>query len=95
MDVAMVQIVENHADISGALLDRADDPERHGFVRLTVKLETAQTLAPWPNLFERYLGQSFALLARADGSLAKTAIGQAVRVKAKMIGPGLAFAEEQ
>lgn len=93
----MVQIVENHAEISCQPLRREADPERPGFVRLTVRIEQASPLPPWPNMFERYQGQEIVLLARADTAAAKVVPGGkagSLHLRVRMAGPGLAFVEE-
>ena len=88
----MVQIVENHAEISGTLLCVAAVPERPGFVGLSIKVEAAYAIGDWPNLFERNIGEIVEVLAREDSAVAIAKPGP-VKLRVKKGGPTTIFAE--
>ena len=88
----MVQIVENHAEITGTLLSIAAVPERPGFVVLVIKVDTACSIGHWPNLLERNIGEIIEVLAREDGDVAGKEPGP-VRLRVKKGGPTTIFAE--
>lgn len=90
----MVQIVENHAEIHGTLLSREDDPESPGFVRLLVMVEGAAAVPPWPNMFERHVGEPLLLHARPDEVPESVSDGHQVRLRVRMAGPDLAMVEK-
>jgi hypothetical protein len=93
VDPAMVQIIENHAEISGELLSVTRDTERPGFVVLHVHVTDARNVAGFPNMFARDIGQTITASAR-EGSAAATATPGPVTVKVKKTGPGMSFVEE-
>ncbi|MDB5686549.1 MAG: hypothetical protein JWR77_1138 [Rhizorhabdus sp.] len=89
MEVAVVQIVENHAEITGDLLSVVPDPERPGFVRLTVHVTEARPVGEFPNMFAYDRGQTIEVIARAGNHAAG-----AVMLRVKKTGPGVSFVEE-
>jgi hypothetical protein len=91
-DQVMVQIVENHAEISGALLAAAPSPDRPGFLVLTIRVDAAQAVANWPNLFARDVGQTIQVLAREGSQAARTPPGP-IQLKVRKAGPSTSFAE--
>ena len=88
----MVQIVENHAEISGVLLKVAPSADRPGFRVLTIRVDEAHPLESWPNLFTRDVGQTIDVLAR-EGSAAAAAPPGPIRLRVRKAGPATAFAE--
>ena len=89
----MVQIVENHAEISGELLSVTPDTERPGFVVLDVQVTDARNVADFPNMFARDVGQTITVTAR-DGRAAASARPGPVTLRVKKTGPGMSFVEE-
>ncbi len=89
----MVQIVENHAEISGTIIGSAPDPELPGFVVLAIRVDGAHDVEGSPNLFCHDIGQTIHVHARSD-SAAATGEGNSVRLRVKKVGPGRSFAEE-
>lgn len=92
MDQVMVQIVENHAEISGDLLSVAPASDRPGFVVMTIKVNAALAVGDWPNLFGAQVGQTVEVLARQGSAVANSKPGS-VRLKVKKGGPTTIFAE--
>ena len=91
-DPAMVQIIENHAEIAGVLQKSAPSADRAGFVVLTIRVDEAHPVASWPNLFTRDVGNTIDVLAR-EGTPAAAARPGAIRLKVRKVGPATAFAE--
>jgi hypothetical protein len=89
----MVQIVENHAEVVGELLSAAPDPERPGFVVLTVRVVRAEPVPGSPNFFERDVGQTIPIVARATGGAASVKPGP-IRLRVRKSSPGVSFADE-
>jgi hypothetical protein len=91
-DPAMVQIVENHAEIVGVLLKSAPSADRPGFRVLMIRVDEAHPVANWPNLFTRDVGSVIEVLAREGTPAAATQPG-AVHLQVRKAGPATAFAE--
>lgn len=89
----MVQIIENHAEISGTIVGSTPDPEMPGFVVLTIRVDDAHDVDGSPNLFYHDIGQTISVHARSE-SAAATAESNNVRLRVKKVGPGRSFAEE-
>lgn len=89
----MMQVVENHAQISGELLSAESDPDRPGFVKLRVRVLEARNADDWPNLFVGDVGQTISVISR-PGSAAAEAKPGPVMLRLKKTGPGMSFAEE-
>ena len=94
MEPAMVNIIENHAEITGTLVGVAPAPDLPDFVVLTIKVDGAHDFAGSPNLFARDVGTTITVHARKD-SAAATAEGTAVRLRVRKAGPGRSFAYER
>lgn len=88
----MVQIIENHADITGTLLSVRDAPDRPGFVSMRVNVDSTLPVESFPNLFERHVGQEVEVLA-PRGSSAAAHVPRPVRLRVKKGGPTTIFAE--
>jgi hypothetical protein len=88
----MVQIVENHAEISGELRSVSPYAERPGFLALHVRVTEARNVDDWPNLFASDVGQTIVIVAR-EGSAAAKATPGPVTLRVRKTGPGMAFAE--
>jgi hypothetical protein len=87
----MVQIVENIADITGTLLSVGPAPDRSSFVELRVAVDAAVPVDARPNLFERDVGTTIAVLAREGGPAAGITVGP-VRLRVRKGGPTTVFA---
>jgi hypothetical protein len=88
----MVNIIENHAEITGTLVSVAPAPDLPDFVLLTIKVDDAHDVEGSPNMFERDIGCTITVHARKD-SAAATAEGTALRLRVRKAGPGRSFAE--
>lgn len=89
----MVQIIENHAEVSGELVSVAPDTDRPGFVLLQVNIAQARPVDATPNMFERDIGNVITIVART-GTAAASAQPGPVTLRVKKTGPGRSFAEE-
>ena len=92
MDQVGVQIVENHAEISGQLLSSVPSRDRPGFLVLAVKIEDARPIGEWPNMFRGEIGRIVQVLAR-EGSQAATQRPGPVVLRVRRGGPSSIFAE--
>lgn len=88
----MVQIVENHAEIAGRLLDVAPSADRPGFVILRIQVHEAHKIEDWPNLLVHDVGKTIEVLARESSEAAAAKPGP-IRLKVKKGGPSTVFAE--
>lgn len=88
----MVQIIENHADISGKLVGVASAPDMPDYVLLTIKVDGADNVGDSPNMFGMDIGTTITVHARKD-SAAATSEGTAVRLRVRKAGPGRSFVE--
>ena len=91
-DAPMVQIVENRAEIAGELLGTAPDPDRPGYVRLSVRIDAARPVQGYPNLIAQSKGSTVTVTARSDSALATQEPGP-VSFRARHTGPTGLFAE--
>lgn len=66
-----MQIIENHAEISGTLHDVCPCPDRPGYVALRVHIAAAHPVEGWPNLLEHQVGETVDVLARHDSAPAR------------------------
>jgi hypothetical protein len=92
MEAAMVQIIENRAEIAGELLATAPDPDRPGYVRLSVRIDTTRPVQGYPNLIASLEGNTVTVIARSDSKLAVQPPGP-VNFRARHTGPTGLFAE--
>lgn len=88
----MVQIIENHAKISGKLVRVAPAPDMPDYVLLTIKVDGADNVGDFPNLFDMDVGATITVHARRD-SAAATAEGTHVRLNVRKAGPVRSFAD--
>jgi len=91
-DPAVVQIVENHAEIEGVLSGIAPSPDRPGFVVLTIEVRNTHPVGNSPNLFTQDVGKTLSVLARVGSEQARAAPGP-IRLKVRKGGPTTIFAE--
>ena len=89
---AMVQIIENHAELVGTLVSVQPDPSRGCFVILTVDVGHAAPVQGFPNLLADTIGKRVAVTARADSALATRDPGP-VSFHARKTGPNQIFAD--
>ncbi len=88
----MVQIIENHAEITGTLVGIAPAPDMPDYVLMTIKVDAADNVGDSPNMFGMDVGNTITVHTRKDSSAA-TAEGTAVKLKVRKAGPGRSFAE--
>ena len=88
----MVQIIENHAEITGKLVSVAPAPDMPDYVLLTIKVDRADNVGDFPNMFGMDIGSTITVHARKD-SAAVTSEGTAVRLQVRKAGPGRSFAD--
>ena len=88
----MVNIIENHAEITGTLVGVAPAPDLPDHVLMTIRVDAAHPVGDWPNLFARDIGCTITVHARRD-SAAATAEGAVVRLRVRKAGPGRSFAD--
>jgi hypothetical protein len=89
---AMVQIIENHAELAGTLVSVQPDPARPGFVTVTVDVRHAALVGGFPNLLADTVGKRVTVTARADSALAAREPGP-VSFRARKTGPNQVFAD--
>ena len=94
MDAALVQIVENHAEIAGELVSMTPDRSRAGFVTLMVTVRGTSAVEGWPNFFDCDVGQTIAIAAREGSAASAARPGEPVRLRVRKAGPALSFAED-
>src|SRR4051812_33457739 len=92
MEYAMVQVIENRADIEGRVLAIKADAERPDHRLVTIDVGAVASVQGYPNLFASAHGKSVDLYLPAE--LAKPLqIGSAVRCRIRRAGPTIVFAE--
>lgn len=92
MQPAMVQVIENHAELAGTLVGVQPDPSRPGFVTVTVDVHHVAPVQGFPNLLADTIGQRVAVIARADSALAAHEPGP-ISFRARKTGPNQVFAD--
>jgi len=90
--VAMVQVVENRADLEGELLDIRPDPDRPGHKRLTVAVSSVREVESFPNLLGGVRGTRTEIVVPDDQAGALKP-GTTVRCRARRAGPMVVYAE--
>jgi hypothetical protein len=90
-EVAVVQVVENRADIEGDIVAVQEDRERPGFRNLTVFVRSVRPVEGYPNLFADAVGKRLQLLMRDDAP--DVAIGTAVTCRIRRSAPTTIFGE--
>ena len=88
----MVQIIENHAEISGVLVKSAPSQDRPGFLVLTVRVDAAHSVDKWPNMFTHDVGRTIELLAREGSPAAQTPPGP-IRLNVRKANLTTSFAD--
>ena len=88
----MVQIIENHAEISGTLVGIAPAPDMPDHVLLTIKVDGADNVGSYPNMFGMDIGSTITVHARKDCAVA-TSEGTVMRLRVRKAGPGRSFAD--
>lgn len=90
--LAMVQIIENRAEIEGELLAIADDESRPGHKRATIAVGAVRPVGSYPNLLAETSGQHIDVVIPQDAAGALKP-GARLRCLARRTGPAGVFAE--
>ena len=92
MELAIVQAVENHAEIEGRVLKIQDDESRPGHQRATIAVTAVTPVESYPNLLGEVVGQTIDVVIRAEASrLLKP--GDLLRCRARRTSPTTVFAD--
>src|SRR5262245_65162025 len=92
MELAMVQMIENRAEIEGRLLTIQDDESRPGHKRATIAVAAVRPVESYPNLLQGSVGQTIEVVIRADAARSLEP-GNSLRCRARRTGPTTVFAE--
>ena len=92
MEVAMVQVAENRADIAGRVQLMRADPERPDYRIVTIEVHTAAPVEGYPNMFAAAAGTRLEVLVAADQAQA-LAPGKSVRCRIRRSGPTTVFGD--
>jgi hypothetical protein len=92
MEYAMVQAIENRADIEGRILAIRPDAERPEHRLATIEVGAVIPVEGYPNLFARTSGSSLNVILPAHLST-PLEIGAMVRCRIRRTGPTAVFAE--
>jgi hypothetical protein len=86
MEYAMVQVVENRADVDGKVVAVRPDAARPNYHVLTVEVGAAAAVAGYPNMFADAAGKQLEISVPSDA--AKSArVGATVRCRVRRAGP--------
>ena len=89
---AMVQVVENHADIAGRVQAMRADPERPDFRIVTIEVHTATPVEGFVNMFAGAAGTQLDVLVPVDQTH-PLAPGKSVRCRIRRSGPATVFGD--
>jgi hypothetical protein len=92
MEMAMVQVVENRADIAGRVQSVRADPERPGYRLMTIEVHTVAPVEGSVNMFANAAGTRLDILVPADQAQA-AAPGKTVRCRIRRSGPATVFGD--
>jgi hypothetical protein len=92
MEMAMVQVVENRADIAGRVQSVRGDPERPGFRIMTIEVHSVAPVAGLTNMFEGAAGTRLDVLV-PDAQAQTAAPGKTVRCRIRRSGPATVFGD--
>src|SRR6478672_5288219 len=92
MEYAMVQAVENRADIEGRILSIMPDTARPEHRLVTIEVSAATPVDGYPNLFARTSGSSLDVILPAHLAM-PLKIGAMVRCRIRRAAPTAVFAE--
>jgi|SRR5215467_7585513 len=92
MELAMVQVIENRAEVEGQLLAMRDDESRAGYKRATIAVRAVQPVESYPNLLGEAVGTTLEVVVPADAAHSLE-VGSYLRCRARRTGPTTVFAE--
>jgi hypothetical protein len=92
MEYAMVQVIENRADIDGRVLDVKADPSRPEHRIVTIEITSTAVVKDFPNLFASTIGKRVDVLLPAEFA-GEIGVGTSVRCRVRRAGPTTIFAE--
>jgi hypothetical protein len=92
MEMVMVQVVENRADIAGRIQAMRADPERPDYRIVTIEVHSAAPVEGYANMFTSAAGTRLEILVAADqaGPLAP---GKSVKCRIRRSGPTTVFGD--
>src|SRR3954463_5921824 len=86
VEYAMVQVVENRADVEGKVVAVRPDAARPNYHVVTVAVGTAAAVEGYPNLFADAAGQQLEISVPAEAARSAR-VGAAVRCRVRRAGP--------
>jgi hypothetical protein len=92
MEIAMVQVIENRADIAGRIQSVRADPERPGYRLVTIEVHNAAPVEGYANMFSSAAGTRLDVLV-ADDQAQAMAPGKSVRCRIRRSGPMTVFGD--
>jgi hypothetical protein len=92
MEYAMVQAIENRADVEGRILALKPDTARPKHTLVTVEVSAANPVQGYPNLFARTTGSPLEVILPAHLAI-PLKIGAMVRCRIRRASPTAVFAE--
>jgi hypothetical protein len=92
LEMPMVQVVENRADIAGRIRAMRADPERESYRIVTIEVHTAAPVEGYANMFSAAAGAPLDVLVASDQAQA-LAPGKSVRCRIRRSGPTTVFAD--
>ena len=92
MEMAMVQVVENRADITGRVQSMRADPERPDYRIVTIEVHGTAPVEGYANMFATAAGSQLEVLVAADQTHA-LAPGKSVRCRIRRSGPTTVFGD--
>ena len=92
MEMVMVQVVENRADIAGRIQAMRADPERPDYRIVTIEVHTAAPVEGSVNMFAGAAGTRLDVLVPADQAQ-PLAPGKNVRCRIRRSGPATVFGD--
>jgi hypothetical protein len=92
LEYAMVQVIENRADIEGRVLAVKADAERPGRHLATIEVGAAAPVEGYPNLFASTQGKPLDVVLPPD-TAKSLQVGASVRCRVRRAGPTTVLAE--
>lgn len=92
LDYAMVQVIENRADVDGRVVDIRSDENRPEHKIVTIEIGSTTAVEGYPNLFAGVPGRRLDVVLPAELTKEIKA-GSAVRCRIRRAGPTTVFGE--
>jgi len=87
-----MQAIENWSDISGRVIDVADDPVRSGFRQVKLEVDSVEAVAGFANLLGDVAGSQITVSVRADPQTGLSP-GNPVRLRVRRASPSLIISQ--